>query len=125
MRSNRKLGCGGCILLVVLIFGCIGTISAGALYYITNSEFYAMAVEAAQENPRAIDVLGAPIEGGLLVTQFSVERSNGGGTALIEVPVSGPKSSGTVHLNAVRSNDAWVINTVELEVNGERFSLGR
>ena len=125
MGSKGKVGCGGCFLLTFLIFCCIGVIGVGATVYISNSQFYEMAVEAAQENPRARDVLGTPIEGGWLVTQFSVQRNGDSGTASLEVPVSGPRASGTVYFNAIFQDGSWKTEKAELEVDGERFSLGR
>lgn len=126
MGSKSKLGCGGCFLLVLFLFCCVGTIGAGTVITIRNSQLYQLAVEAAQENPRAQDVLGTPIEPGWLVTNYSVNGDFDKSSGTIIVPVSGPKASGIVTLAATSKDGSdWQITTAELEVGGERFSLGR
>ncbi|MFK7801611.1 MAG: cytochrome c oxidase assembly factor Coa1 family protein [Anaerolineae bacterium] len=126
MERKRNFGCGGCVLIAMLVLCCLGTIGTGSLYAIQNSELYSIALQSAQDSARAREVLGTPIEGGWLITQFNVESNNRNGIGQIEVPVSGPEASGIIYLSASYSNGGeWKINSIELEVNGERFSLGQ
>lgn len=125
MNSKIKIGFGGCFLVGFLMLCCVGGILLGSFSLIRSSDVYKLALETVQESPRAQDVLGRPIEAEWLVTQFSVNQTNGEGDASLQLPVKGPNGSGVVYFEAVLVDNEWVTASAELEVDGERFSLGR
>lgn len=125
MNKQSRIGCGGCFLIFVLISCCFGVVGGATIYTINNSDIYQLAVDAVQESPRAIDVLGTPIEPSWFA-QIEVNSSNGQGSGWVKLPVSGPKASGIVTLSGTYQNGGdWQIDLAELEVDGERFSLAQ
>jgi TonB family protein len=114
------VGCLGMILAGVLI---IGAIVLGAMSAIKSSEVYKGALQRAQSNPQAVALLGEPIKDGWFV-KGNVNFSNGGGTANFEVPVSGPKKSGTLNVRASYEGAAWMYERLDLAAEGgETISL--
>jgi TonB family protein len=88
-----------------------------------SSDVYKGALERARSNPEAVAALGEPIKDGWLV-QGNVNFSGGRGTANLQIPVSGPKNSGTVRARAVYEGGAWMYEQLDLLVkSGERISL--
>lgn len=114
------VGCLGVILAVVAVVGGIVLVTMSA---IKSSDVYKGALEKARSNPEAVAALGEPIKDGWLV-QGNVNFSGQNGTANIQIPVSGPKSSGTIQARATYEGDAWVYERLDLFVkSGETISL--
>lgn len=115
------VGCLGVILVGVAIIGGIFLVAMSAL---KSSEVYKGALERARSNPEAAAALGGlPINDGWLV-QGNVNFSGGSGTANLQIPVSGPKKSGTIQARAVYEGDAWMYERLDLVVEGgETISL--
>jgi hypothetical protein len=108
------VGCLGLILGVVALVGGIFFVAVSA---IKSSDVYQGALRAAQAHPAAVQRLGQPIEAGWLV-KGSVRYDAGGGSANLEIPVSGPKNSGTLHVRAVNPSGAWMYERLDLAVEG-------
>jgi TonB family protein len=113
------VGCLGLILLVVA-FG-VG-IFFFAMSAIKSSEVYQYALEKAKADPTVAEELGEPIKDGWLV-QGSISTSGGTGNARFEIPITGPKRSGTIYVlaskdTAVNGIDDWVYSTLEVAVEG-------
>ena len=108
------VGCLGLILGVVLL---IGGIVFAAMSAIKSSDVYQGALRAAQAHPAAIQRLGEPISDGWLV-KGSVKYDGGGGSATLEIPVSGPKKSGTLSVRAINPDGAWMYERLDLAVEG-------
>ena len=127
-------GCLGLILLGVAIVACVFFFVISA---VKSSEVYQYALEKARSNPEVIAELGEPIKDGWLV-QGSVETSVGGrGHAKFQIPISGPKKSGTIYAEALKDphvvGGTWYFTTLYVEVAGradridlrEKTSTGR
>ena len=131
-QQPQQKGCLGRNWKWMLPVGCLGLILAGlalvggivfvAMSAIKSSEVYQGALKAARAHPAAVERLGEPIKDGWLV-QGNVKSDGGGGSANFEIPVSGPKGSGTLHVRAVRPDDAWMYERLDLSANGETVSL--
>lgn len=114
------VGCLGLIFVVVAVIGGIFFIAISAM---KSSEVYKGALERARSNPEAVAALGEPIKDGWLV-QGNVNFSGQSGTANLQIPVSGPKNSGTVRARAVYEGGAWTYEQLDLLVkSGERIAL--
>jgi len=100
----------------------IGGIIFVAMSAVKSSEVYQGALKAAQTHPAAVERLGEPIKDGWFVTG-NIKVDGSGGNANFEIPVSGPKSSGTLHVRAVRPDDAWMYERLDLAAGGETISL--
>ena len=113
------VGCLGLILLAVLL---VGGIILAAMSAIKSSEVYQGALKVVQTHPAAVEKLGQPIRDGWLV-QGNINFQGGNGNANFEVPVSGPKNSGTLRVSAVNPSGAWMYQRLDLVVGGETVSL--
>jgi TonB family protein len=107
----------GCLGLIVVAVAVIGGIFLVAMSAIKSSDVYKGALERARANPEAVAVLGEPIKDGWLV-KGNINFSGPSGTANIEIPVSGPKTSGTLNVRAVYEGDAWMYEKLDLAAEG-------
>lgn len=112
-------GCLGLILAVVALVGGIVFVTMSA---IKSSEVYKGALGIAQSHPAAVERLGEPIKDGWFVTG-NVNLGAAGGNANLEIPLSGPKGSGTLHVRAVSPGGSWMYERLDLAAGGEMVSL--
>ena len=116
------LGCGVPVLCIIFV----GLILAGILAFIKNSEVYSTALTAAQSNERAIQILGEPISDGWFVDgNIETNTTNGvkSGEANLRIPVSGPKGSGTIIVDASIISGEWWYHQMELVFDSEEPSI--
>src|SRR5919112_3430150 len=113
------VGCLGLILAGVLLIGGIVFVAMSA---IKSSEVYQGALKVAQTHPAVTERLGQPVKDGWFV-QGNISYEGGGGNANFEVPVSGPKNSGTLRVSAINHDGAWMYQRLDLVVGGETTSL--
>src|SRR5215207_6871670 len=124
-QQPQQKGCLGRHWKWMLPVGCLGLILAGlalvggiifvAMSAIKSSEVYQGALKAAQAHPAAVERLGEPIRDGWLV-KGNVKIDGSGGNADFEIPVSGPKGSGTLYVRAIRPDDAWMYERLDRAV---------
>ena len=113
------VGCLGLILGVVLL---VGGIVFAAMSAMKSSDVYQGALRAAQAHPAAKQRLGEPVKDGWLVSG-NVNYTNGSGHATFDIPVSGPKGSGTLHVRAVNPSGPWMYEKLDLVAGGQTVSL--
>jgi TonB family protein len=113
------VGCLGLILAGVLLVGGIVFVAMSA---IKSSEVYKGALGVVQSHPAAVERLGQPIKDGWFV-QGNVKFDSTGGNANLQIPVSGPKGSGTLHVRAVNPEGDWMYERLDLAVGGQTVSL--
>ena len=114
------VGCLGLILGVVALVVGIFFVAMSAM---KSSDVYQGALKAAQAHPAAVERLGEPIKDGWFV-KGNVQVSAGGGSANLEIPVSGPKKAGTLFVTATSPDGAWMYERLDLAVEGgETVSL--
>ena len=113
----------GCLGLILGAVALIGGIVFVAMSAVKSSDVYQGALRAAQAHPAAIERLGEPIKDGWFVTG-NVKYEGGGGNANFEIPVSGSKNSGTLHVRAISPDGTWMYERLDLSVEGgETVSL--
>jgi len=112
----------GCLGLILVGAVAIGGIVFAAMSAVKSSDVYQGALRAAQRHPAAIQRLGQPIEDGWLV-KGNVNYTNGSGNANLDIPVSGPKGSGTLHVSATNPGGAWMYERLDLTAGGQTVSL--
>ena len=130
-QPERK-GCWGRNWKWIVPTGCLGLIvlalalAAGVFFLVVSavksSDVYRRALEKARQDPAVIAELGQPISDSWLVSG-SVETKGRYGHAKFQIPISGPKNSGTVYAEALKvrdlyGNDDWNFETLEVEVKG-------
>lgn len=129
---QQPKGCLGRNWKWMLPVGCLGLILAGvalvggivfvAMSAIKSSEVYQGALKVVQTHPAAVERLGQPVQDGWFV-QGNVKLDATGGHADLQVPVSGPKNSGTLYVRAVSPDGTWMYERLDLAVGGETISL--
>ena len=112
----------GCLGLILGVVALVGGIVFVAMSAIKSSEVYKGALGVAQTHPAVIERLGEPVKDGWFV-QGNVKIDGSGGNANFQIPVSGPKGAGTLHVRAVRPDDAWMYERLDLAVGAEMISL--
>ncbi len=110
---------GSFLLLLILLFVAIFSFARSML---RNSEVHEQAMIMLQDSQQAIELLGEPIESGRSVNG-SINISNGGGEAEMTIPVSGPRNSGELMVEAFRSGGIWQYTRLDLQVGQERVNL--
>lgn len=131
-QQPQRKGCLGRNWKWMLPVGCLGVLLAvgalvGGIVFVTmsaikSSEVYQGALKVVQTHPVAVERLGEPIRDGWFV-QGNLKIDGSGGNANFEIPVSGPKSSGTLYVRAVRPDNAWLYERLDLVANGQTVSL--
>lgn len=131
--SQQQKGCLGRNWKWMLPVGCLGLILAGvaliggivfvAMSALKSSEVYQGALKAAQAHPAAVERLGVPIKDGWFV-KGNIQLAGSASSANFEIPVSGPKNSGTLYVSAVSPAGTWMYQKLDLVVSGgETISL--
>jgi len=113
------VGCLGLIVAGVLL---IGGIFFAAMSAIKSSEVYQGALKVAQTHPAVTERLGQPVKDGWLV-KGNIKLDATGGSANLEIPLSGPKNAGTLFVRAVSPEGSWMYERLDLQVGGETVSL--
>ena len=105
--------------LIIWIFvgGFFASMFAGVFSIMKNSEAYQLGLARLQASPAAVSVLGTPITTG--VVTGSVHFSGDSGDADLSFSASGPRTSGTVALQAVKKNGVWSITRMTLKPDGK------
>jgi TonB family protein len=112
----------GCLGLILAAVALVGGIVLVAMSAIKSSEVYKGALGVVQSHPAAVERLGQPIQDGWFV-QGNIKLDASGGNANFQIPVSGPKNSGTLHVRAVSPDGTWMYERLDLSVGGETISL--
>jgi TonB family protein len=113
----------GCVTLILVLVAAGGALFLFAMSAVKSSDVYKGALERAQKSPEAVALLGQPIKDGWLV-KGSVSLNGGSGNANMEIPVSGPKNSGTLYVSAINEGGAWMYEKLDLlPEGGQKVSL--
>jgi hypothetical protein len=106
------------IVTVALFSGIAWTVFGSFIH----SEPYELGLRAVQEDRRAIEMLGSPIEAGWLVLG-QIQTNGSLGVASLHFPVQGSKSKGHVRVEAIRSMRHWKLTGLQLQANGRQIDL--
>jgi hypothetical protein len=96
----------GCGVALMGIAGFIAFMVFAIFTSMRSSAPYRDAVQRAQNDPRVIEALGRPIEPGWFISG-SINTSGQSGDANLDVPVSGPKQSGSIHVVGTKEGGRW------------------
>ena len=103
----------GCLSPILICGGIVAFIIFGAYSALRLSEPYTTSVAAAQSNPEVRDKLGEPITTGYFFTG-TVQVTTNSGSAHLQIPLSGPKSSATLYVDAIKTDGKWEYSTLEV-----------
>lgn len=88
-----------------------------------STDAYKLAVEKAKASSQVQEALGTPIAEGL-VPSGSVNIDNGVGSAKLDIPISGPKGAGTIHVDATKpSGGEWNYSVLSVETPSGTINL--
>ena len=109
---------GGCLTLIIVVVVVVGGIIYKVADTVKESEPYTHAYAEAIENKEVINFLGEPIEtNGMGSTNY--KYSNGTTTAILTIPIKGPKDEGSIVVNAEKINDEWAYYILHVKIDGE------
>ena len=122
-RVQRKWAFWGVVIYILFALFALSSIFL-TFYFIKSSDAYQLALQRVQTHPAAVQVLGTPIDAGWSVSG-NVQVSGSSGEASFSFPVSGPKASGEVYVDATKEMGAWHINrqVLKIEKTGEQIEL--
>ncbi len=106
---------GASIIVLIIVFVVIVLSSVRST--LRSSDIYNQAMNVLRENPKAIEVLGQPIEDGKAVNG-SIEVGNSSGEADISIPVSGPIGKGDLQVIGTRTGGLWDLKSLILIAEG-------
>ena len=114
----------GCLLPVLFVGGCGLLAFLFATGIMKQSDAYKIALARAQANPAVIEAIGSPISQTGIVSGNS-NVSGPTGEAKLSISLSGPKGKATLYVEAMKSADLWVFQTmvVKIEKTSERIDL--
>ncbi|MCA1618831.1 MAG: TonB family protein [Acidobacteria bacterium] len=113
----------GCLGLILGVVALVVGIFFFAMSAMKSSEVYQGGLKAAQAHPAANERLGEPIKDGWFV-KGNINLNAAGGNANFEIPLSGPKKTGTLFVRAVSPDGTWMYERLDLAVEGgETISL--
>jgi TonB family protein len=124
-QQPRPKGCLGRNWKWMLPVGCLGLIIgaallAGGVVYVAmsaikSSDVYQGALKVAQTHPLVTSDLGEPVKDGWQV-KGNVKFEGGRGRADFEIPLYGPKGSGSLHVVAVNEGGAWMYEKLDFDM---------
>jgi hypothetical protein len=108
-----------CVIAVaVFVVGLLASIEKS----FRSSTAYSMAMDRAQASPCVAKALGEPwVAKGSISGNLST--NNDAGDADLEIPIYGPKASGSLHVEAKRASGTWTINRLTVEHSEAQIQL--
>ena len=118
-------GCGGCAAAVGVVVVLGVAVLALVMSFMKGADACQMSLKAAQESEVMRVELGEPITMGWLVSG-NIKINNGDGTADVNVPVSGPKGSASIHtVGTKQGGGPWSFTKMQatIEAGGKQVDL--
>lgn len=120
-NANWKIPLG-CLTLLVLIaaFGALLlTIITESFHH---SDVYNQAISRAAASPQVREQLGEPVRPGWFISgQLSVNGSSG--KADLSIPISGPRSKGSIRAIASKNAGVWTFTWLQVNVEGHEGAI--
>jgi len=107
-QNQRRWAIAGGIAWIAVIALVVYS-STSVLGFMKKTEVYQLSMQEITNSPAVGAVFGEPVESGWFVTG-NVTVTMTGGEAALNIPLSGPKNSGSAVAQAERSDGKWVLN---------------
>jgi hypothetical protein len=108
----------GCFGMIGAFVAAIGLIMYLALGMIKSDEVYKQALDKAKSDEEVVSFIGQPISDGFM-PKGSINTTTNGGSADLQIPISGPKGSGTIFVEAQKANGEWEFKSLLVAVEGK------
>ncbi|HEV2863765.1 MAG TPA: cytochrome c oxidase assembly factor Coa1 family protein [Pyrinomonadaceae bacterium] len=118
-RNWKWLVPTGCLVLLIGVGAVVALIVFGVMSAVKSSEVYQGALRIVQSHPAAVERLGEPIKDGWFVTG-NVNFQNESGNANLDIPLSGPKKSGRLVVQARYEGGEWLYEKLDLTPEGDK-----
>ncbi len=109
----------GSALVMAVIVLAVFTVVIGS---IKSSDVYVTAMDRVRHNPAVAAALGTPLNERILVTG-NIHVSGPTGLAELEIPISGPKASATVYVEATKQLGEWHFDHLIVQLDSTRKRL--
>ena len=114
---------GGCFTLIIVAVIAIGSLFYGVTNAIEDSQPYEFALEKINADEDLVNALGTPIEKDGIVSG-SWNYINGKKSAKMTIPISGPKGSGMLFVEATGEDQDWTYHVIRVEIeDSETFDI--
>lgn len=109
-----------------LFLGLIFLFVSAIFGIIKSSVPYQEGLAKAVANPQVQSALGTPVTDGFF-SSGNISTAGDSGRASLEIPISGPKGKGNIHVEANKSAGVWTYSTLEVAIPGqpEKIQLPR
>ena len=99
------------ILTIIIIIGVLFGIVALSVNPLRFHTVYRQGMNIVKNDPAVLEYFGSPIRGGLFVLGTTQNIYDGGGSASLRTPLSGPKARGTISIlgTQVTKDGPWNI----------------
>ena len=114
----------GCLSTLLLFAAGVALLLSFVFGMMKSTDVYSQALQRAKADPQVMAALGSPIADGYF-TSGSIQETGPSGSAELSIPISGPKGSATIYLEARKSTGQWSFNklVVEIEHPNRRIDL--
>lgn len=114
----------GCLSSIFLFAAFIALTMSFVFGMMKSSDAYSQGLAKTKASPAVVEALGVPIKEGYF-TSGSINERGSSGNAELAIPISGPKGSGTIYLEARKSAGGWSFSqlVVEIEKSNKRIDL--
>ncbi len=114
---------GGCFTLIIVAVIAIASIFYGVTNAIEDSQPYEFALEKINTDEDLVNALGTPIEKDGMVSG-NWNYVNGKKSAKMTIPISGPKGSGMLFVEATGEDEDWTYHVIRVEIeDSETFDI--
>ena len=112
----------GCLLPVLLVGGSALVVFFFATGIMKQSDACKIALARAQANSAVIDAIGSPIaQTGIVSGNSNVNGATG--ETNLSIPLSGPKGKATLYVEAKKSADLWMFQTMVVKIKRQASAL--
>jgi hypothetical protein len=114
---------GGCFTLIIVAVIAIASIFYGVTNAIEDSQPHEFALEKINSDEDLVNALGTPIEKDGMVSG-NWNYVNGKKSAKMTIPISGPKGSGMLFVEATGEDEDWTYHVIRVEIeDSETFDI--
>ncbi len=108
--------------VMATILACTALIFFVIFSSMKSSQAYVRGIQAARSSATVQEVLGTPLQEGFFVSG-SVSDSGATGSARLNIPLSGPRQSGTLTIVAFKQESTWRLDTLYLDAGGQTYQI--
>jgi Cytochrome oxidase complex assembly protein 1 len=108
----------GCLTLILLFAAFIGAVVLLIFGSMKQSDVYKHSLAKAQTDPVVAQKLGTPIKPGMWLSG-NININGPSGEAKLSIPISGPKGTGTIYVEATKSAGKWNYSLMQVAIDGE------